>query len=370
MNNALISNDDLILTVGGQAISGWTDIRVTRGIERLPSDFSISMTERYPGELDKVIVAPGAVCTVHLGSDLVITGYVDRFIPSISDSEHSIQVVGRSKCSDLVDCAAEWPGGQINGSSALGIAQKLAQVYGITVTSKVANLPTIPQFNLMLGESAFEVIERISRYSALLAYDLPDGNLVLAQVGTGKAASGFVEGQNVQAASVEYSMDQRYSTYKAFIQSVDTFTDLGDDGNQLASIPDPNCTRHRELVIIAESSGAGTTIAYKRALWECARRAGRSKRVRVTVDSWRDSAGALWQPNTLAPVQLPSLKMNQGGLCIGEVSYTRDGNRGTVAELTLMPAEAFRPEPILLQPVFGDVPVGAKEIFGFGVGGT
>jgi prophage tail gpP-like protein len=349
-------SDDLTLTIAGQAMSGWTDIRVTRGIERLPSDFQIGLTELYPGELDKVIIAPGSPCTVHLGQDLVITGYVDRFIPNLSEDTHGITVVGRSKCCDLVDCAAEWPGGQINGSSALGIAQKLAQPYGITVTSKVSNLPAIPQFNLMLGESAFEVIERISRYSALLAYDGPDGNLVLAQVGTDKAASGVSEGVNVQEASVEYSMDQRYSTYKAFIQSVDTFTDLGNTGNELSSVPDPNCPRHRELILIAEAGGGGNAVAKQRALWECARRAGRSRMVRVVVDSWRDSAGKLWQPNTLAPVNLPTLKLKDGAMCIGEVTYSKNGESGTTAELMLMSPDAFKPEPILLQPVFGDIP--------------
>lgn len=366
-----MASDDLTLNIGGQAISGWTDIRVTRGIERLPSDFEIGMTELYPGELSTVVITPGAACTVHLGSDLVITGFDDRFIPSFSDDQHSIRVVGRSKCCDLVDCAAEWPGGQINGSSALGIAQKLAQPYGITATSKVSGLPPIPQFNLMLGESAFEVIERISRYSALLAYDTPDGNLLLAQVGTVKAASGVAEGVNVQSASVEYSMDQRYSTYKAFIQSVDTFTDLGDTGNELSSVTDPNCPRHREMILIAEAGGGGNDVAKQRALWECARRAGRSRMVRVVVDSWRDSAGALWQPNTIIPVSLPSLKIVDNAMCIGEVTYLKDGDNGTTAELMLMSPDAFKPEPILLQPVFGDIPdasAGPTNLFGAGVG--
>jgi prophage tail gpP-like protein len=349
------STDDLILTVNGQAISGWTSIRATRGIERLPSDFDIELTELYPGELSKVIIAPGLPCTVQLGGDLVLTGYVDRFVPSISSGQHSIRVMGRSKCCDLLDCSAEWPGGQISGSSALGIAQKLAQVYGITVQSSVSDLPVIPQFNLMLGESAFEIIERISRYSAVLAYDMPDGSLQLAQVGTATAASGFVEGQNVQHASIEYAMDQRYSTYQAFLQSMDVLTDLGDGGNLLYTINDPNVPRHRGLVIIAEAGSGGNDLAAKRANWEMTRRAGHSRRVRVMADSWRDSAGKLWAPNTLAHLSLPSLKLVSDTFLIGEVIYLRDVDQGTTAELVLMPPDAFRPEPILLQPVFGDI---------------
>lgn len=346
--------DEISLTVGGQAISGWTDIRVTRGIERLPSDFSLGMTELYPGELSRVVVNPGDPCTVSAGGDLLISGYVDRYIPGFGPDGHGITVLGRGKCQDLVDCAAEWQGGQISGSSMLGIAEKLASVYGIPVATDVQGLPVIPQFNLMIGESAFEVIERLARYSAVLAYDLPDGTLWLGRVGASSAASGFTEGVNVQEASVEYSCDQRYSTYQAFLQSMDVLTDLGDSGNLLYTINDPNVKRHRGLVIIAEAGGGGLDIARQRANWELARRAGRSRAVRVLADSWRDTAGQLWQPNTMAAIELPTLKL-KSVMLISEVTYLRSDERGTVAELVLMPPDAFRPEPILLQPVFGDI---------------
>jgi prophage tail gpP-like protein len=349
-------DDEVTLTIGGQAISGWTDIRITQGIERLPSDFSVGLTERYPGELAEVISQPGAPCVVEVGQDVVITGYVDRFVPSLSAEQHSITVTGRSKCQDLIDCAAEWPGGQISGSDAVGIAQKLASVYGINVQCDVQGLPVIPQFNLMLGESAFEIIERISRYSALLAYDLPTGDLKLAQVGTVRAASGFVEGQNVLAAAVEYSADQRYSSYQVFLQAVDVLTDIGDGGNLVYTINDPNVKRHRGLILIAEAGGGGTQISQKRALWEMARRAGHSRVVRLTCDSWRDSAGNLWRPNTVAPIKLPTLKLTANDFVIGQVTFQRTGEGGTTAELMLMSPDAFRPEPILLQPTFGDIP--------------
>ena len=90
-----------------------------------------------------------------------------------------------------------------------------------------------------------------------------------------------------------------------------------------------------------------------------ARRAGRSRVVNVTCDSWRDSAGTLWTPNTLVPISLPSLKLVADGFVITEVSYVRSGDDGedggTTAELTLMQPDALKPEPIVLQPVFGDI---------------
>ena len=92
------------------------------------------MTERFPGEADGVVVKPGDPCTVKIGDDLVITGYIDRYHPSITPTGHTVTITGRGKCQDLVDCAAEWPNCQIIAASAFEIAPKLAAPYGITVT--------------------------------------------------------------------------------------------------------------------------------------------------------------------------------------------------------------------------------------------
>ncbi|HEV2364037.1 MAG TPA: hypothetical protein VGS12_07545 [Caulobacteraceae bacterium] len=344
--------DDLTLTVGSAAISGWTGVRVTLGMERCPSDFEIRLTERFPGEAAAIVVHAGDPCTVKLGSDLVVTGYVDRFEPSYAAGRHELVVAGRGKCQDLVDCSAEWPTGQISGASALEIAQKLCKPYGITASSSAPAGPQIPQFNLMLGDPAWDIIERICRYSALVPYEGPDGNLILAQVGTASAASGFKEGVNVISASVAYTMGERFSEIDAFLTAVDTFSDTGGE-KPLQTATDPNVPRHRKKYIVAEAAAGGIDIAKKRALWEVSRRAGRATRVQLTTDSWRDSAGALWKPNLLSPADLPGLKLSKDSYVIGEVTFRRD-DEGTQADLVLMPPAAFSPEPILLVPEFAD----------------
>lgn len=347
--------DDLSLVIGGRKISGWDSARVSRGIERCPSDFEISMTELYPGSADKLVLQPGDECTVLLGSDPVITGYVDIFAPGIDQANHIIRVAGRSKSEDLVDCAAEWPGGQIAGASALEIAKKLAQPYGITIKAEVDTGAPIPQFNLTIGESAYAIIERVARYRGLLIYDLPDGSVTLAQAGNDKMGSGCVQGKNVQRAGAVYSSDQRFSQYDVFLQSMDVLGDLGEGGNLLATVNDPGMKRHRQRDIIAEAGGGGLDVAKQRGLWECARRAGRSYAISVMVDSWRDTAGKLWTPNAAIPLELPALKLPSGTTwLIGEVTFNKTAE-GTSAEMLIMPRDAFLPEPILIQPFPADV---------------
>jgi prophage tail gpP-like protein len=366
--------DDLTLKINGQDLSGWTSIRVTRGIERFPSDFEITMSEIDPvNRASAFRINPGDPCKVLLGHDTVVTGYVDRFMPSIADGLHTIRVCGRSKCADLVDCAAEWPGGQIHGNSAARVAEQLVEPYGkpsagnaevreyrdllyafpwkITVNAdEYVGLP-IQKFNLNLGETPYDIIERVCRYSGLLVYDDEDGNLVLSRAGTKEAASGFKEGVNVQSASIDYSIDQMFSEYTCYIQSVDSYKELGDHGNLIYTSNEELVKRHRKRVIISEAGDdKDFTVTKIRAEWERRRRFGRSYQLHLTTDSWRDKNGDLYTPNTLVPLSLRSLKLLNAKWLISEVTYSRDLQNGTTCELTIMPPEAFTVQPYILNP--------------------
>ena len=337
--------DDLTLLLSEQSVSGWNSVRVTRGIERCPSDFDIEMTERYPGELSSLMVKPGDTCQVKLGNDVVITGYVDKVTPSISANQHTIRVAGRGKCQDLVECSAEWDGGQISSQTVLATAIALAAPYLITVNASCDVGAVIAQTNIQFGESPYEIIERLCRWRALLVYDQPDGSLLLSDVGTTMAASGFQEGINIEKASLEYSIDGRFSEYWTSSQSADVFGDIGDAGYLHAVSTDPLVLRHRRHFFHCEASASGLNLLQKRADWEAKRRLGRSAKLSITTDSWRDSAGVLYTPNTLVPLNIPSLRKVNVSWLITEVSYKRNQN-GTTCDLVIMPEQAFSIGPM------------------------
>ncbi len=127
--------------------------------------------------------------------------------------------------------------------------------------------------------------------------------------------------------------------------SIDQFSDLGTGLLSLTPAYDNGVPRFRPLIVVSEQAVYGQSLAEQRAQWERARRYGRSQAVRLTCDSWRDGAGKLWTPNFFAPVDLPALKINSVSWIVGEVTFSRNEGRGTVAELTLMPKEAFSVEP-------------------------
>ena len=345
--------DVVTLTVGGQSISGWTDVRITRRCEAATNDFEVGLTSTNPTNGSQVVAYAGQSCVVKIGRDTVLTGYIDKDMNAGDANSHRLGIVGRGKCCDLVDCAATWHGGQIGAAEPLQIAAKLAEPYGITVNAGPGldiERP-IPQFNLTYGETCVEIIDRLCSYSGLMFYEDEYGDLLLTQVGSTQAASGFVYGQNVQAFSVTNSMDQRFSDYVCVPVSVDLLGDLGDGPLQFFTAYDQNVPRFRNQYLVAESVSGSRSLCELRALWEANRCAGRGTSVTLTTTSWRDAGGTLWAPNTLVPVTIPGLRQGPNAmLCVSEVTFGYSDEGGKIAELVLLPPAAFAKEPIQIQP--------------------
>lgn len=145
-------------------------------------------------------------------------------------------------------------------------------------------------------------------------------------------------------------MDRRYSDYVCCSESMDAMMELG-GSDFFYKATDPNVPRHRLIYLVVENVATDPqAFTIQRAKWEASRRAGRAFVPRPVVDSWRDTSGALWAPNTLIPVELPGMDAEEK-LVIAQITFRRSNENGTTAEITCMRKEAFTPEPIVLSPV-------------------
>ncbi|AQS88275.1 bacteriophage tail protein [Neoasaia chiangmaiensis NBRC 101099] len=345
------------IKVGGQIISGWTSVVIRCGVDIMPWTADFGMTSYQPADGTTVDITSGADCAVYIGTTLVLTGYVVTVVEDLDGDNHTLQISVASKSIDLVDCAAEFSTYQMNGTNALAIAQRVSAFAGINVASiNGAGNIDVQQFSIILTETAYEVIERLSRLAGVLFYDQPDGSIALSGVGSSRSASGFQIGRNVERFTRVDSQAGRYSDVTAILATtIMLFTKPGDQGyvDQMKALTagpvakDPGVTRPRHMLIPVELGDPGLSlpITTKRVQWEVARRYGRSQPVNVTCDSWRDTEGKLWQPNMVAPVTTRSGRSVD--LVIGELTFRQDDN-GTHADAVLMPKEAFLPEPIIL----------------------
>ncbi len=332
--------DDVTLTVGGAVHGGWTQVTARRSIETIAGAFEIGVTERWPGQQAARAIALGDACSLALGGDTVITGYVDEVSPAIEGDSHSVSLRGRDATGDLVDCSAERAGGEWINVLLARIVADLAQPFGIQVTVATDLGRPFKKFAIEQGETAYEAIERACRQRAVLPISDGLGGLALTNSGAEGAATALIEGENILSARGTYSLLDRYSAYTVKGQA--TGSDLGwgaSVSEPQGKASDPGVHRHRPLVIAAEAPGDAAQLT-ERAKWEARVRAARARRADITVQGWRDGAGKLWRPNTEVPVTSPSLGIDARMLITG-VQYTLSGQGGSRAILTLARRQAF-----------------------------
>jgi prophage tail gpP-like protein len=339
------------ITCNDLTVSGWTEIEISGGLDRAPAIFSLAVTEQSPGVLKPIAINPGDPCTVTIGGDLVLTGYVNRVDRSITAAGHAVRVSGRSRLQDLVDCHATPASLSINSQSVGSVARELvAPFVGITV-----QLPDGDGLGLDYStgvnwqETPWEIITEIATYEGLLVHDDAHGDLIICKVGSTKMASGFAEGVNVQSVDATAADDMLFSTYIPVLNAQDSLAMTGPGGNRAGSpVTDPLVKRYRPYVEVSDQPRQGQQLAQQRAVWDATRRRGRSRQIDLTCDSWRDSAGTLWTHNVLAPVDIPSVYVSGVEWIIASWTFIRNAQAGTLAKLTLMSPDAFSVEPTSL----------------------
>jgi prophage tail gpP-like protein len=323
-------SDLATLKVAGAVYGGWQSIEIKRSIEQIAGTFRIQASERWPGQLSASPVRRGQSCEVLIGSQTVITGYIDETEPEFDATTHSLALAGRDKTADLVDCSAIFKTGQWKGRKLDQIARDICAPFGIQVIVKADVGTALPSFNIQEGERAFETLDRAARMRAVLLMSDGLGNLVIGRADSTRVATDLVEGVNIKKGHGKFDAKERFRHYVVKGQSRTA-------GQASGTADDTTITRYRPIVVLAEDQGHIASFT-ARAEWERNVRLGRSNRATVTVQGWSHAAG-LWQPNRIVHLASPSLYADLD-LLIAGVTYRLDGN-GTTAELELVRPEAF-----------------------------
>lgn len=326
------------LKVDGLSYEGWTGLQARRSIETIAGSFEVTVSEHWTGQSTRPI-HPGKACQLLLDENPVITGFIDDFKPAFSNDNHTIQISGRCKTGDLVDCSAIYKSGQWFGRKIEQIAKDLCEPFGITVIVETDTGAAFTSFNIQPGETVFECIERAARMRALLLISDASGNLVIARASKVKIATRLIQGGNILAASGQFSWRDRYSFYTIKGQSSGTDEWHGRKAAQgVSDVVDRSVTRYRPLVVISPDQGSGETLS-KRASWEKHVRFGRGSRGTISVQGWSHADG-LWMPNSIVDVDCPFLDLN-AAMLIAAVVYSIDEGGGTKCELEIVRPEAF-----------------------------
>ncbi|EPY2517038.1 DNA circularization N-terminal domain-containing protein [Escherichia coli] len=243
----------------------------------------------------------------------------------------------------LIDCAAEPT--QFNGRSLVQIAQALAAPFGIEVVNSGAPSGVIPDVQPDHGETVIEVINKILGQQQALAYDDPHGRLVIGGIGSTRAHTALVLGENILSCDTEKSIRERFSVYQVAGQRAGNDDDFGEATTTAlrARTEDAFIARYRPMYIrqTGQATGAG---CIARADFEARQRAARTDETTYVVQGWRQGNGTLWQPNQRVIVFDPVCGFDNTELLVSEVTFTHDQN-GTLTEIRVGPPDAYLPEP-------------------------
>lgn len=328
----------LVLEVAGQRHGGWTEVEVVLSLEQLAATFRLTVSERWPGNPDRVRILPGQACTVRLEDEPVLTGYIDAVFPSYDAQGHQVQVWGRDPTGDLVDCSAIHQGGQWLRRDLAAIARDLCAPFGVAVVEAEDVGGPLEAASIQEGESVYELLERLAKQRGLLVWSDGRGSLLLGKPAPHAIATQLERGVNVEAAQGEFSQRDRCSLYiiKGQLPGTDDVNGAP-AATPTARTTDDGVGRYRPLVVVSEAPG-GIAHYRLRAAWERDVRRAKGSRATYTVAGWTHAEG-LWQPNTLVPVSDDWLDLHQVMLLAG-VTFRRDGS-GTRTELTLVQPDAL-----------------------------
>ena len=340
---------DLALTVNGKAYGGWTSARVTRGIEAVAGSFELDATDRWAGQAEPWPIHEEDECSLAINGGPVITGYVDRRSLVYGGREHRLSVGGRDRTAALVDCSVDLGVWEFRQVPLLKLAQRLAEPFGLAVALQpgITLPPPLRKLSVNPGDTAFDAIEQACRMVGLLPVCDGAGGLLLTRSATARATTDLVEGENILAGAADYDASGRFRRYVVVGQQAGTDLLSGEAAARVkGEARDANVRRGERVLLVRPESGATGAYVKQRAAWEATVRAARSRRVRIAVQGWQQGDGALWPVNALVRVRSPFLGID-GDLLITQATYTLESSGGTTTELSLMPPEAFQPEPNL-----------------------
>lgn len=335
---------DLQLKINGKIHRGWTSARIRRSLEQIASSFDLTLTDRWDNKQKPRAIKTGDECEIWINNEKVITGYVDNVSPNYDATTHTLNVSGRSKAGDLVDCSMASK--TFNDRTLLQIAQELCEPFSIKLSSQTDIGAAFKKQTLEDGQSIFEFIDALARVRAVRMLSDAEGNLIFTRTGSERINTSLTLGENILKASGSFSSQELYKEYLVKAQRAGSDESWGDDAASIERvITSDHVKRYRPTVLLVDGPGDASD-CQRRGEWQRNAAFGRARGVVYTVNGWQHKDG-LWQANILVPINDPWLGVVDDRLIVA-VEYVLDDN-GETCELQVMPKEAFDliplPEP-------------------------
>lgn len=336
---------EVVLKVSGKEYAGWKSVKVNKSLNQLTGTFGFAATDIAPDKFSNWGISLGDECTVEIDNQLIINGYIDDLPISYDSNSHNIQISGRDKTEDLVDCSYVETSAQFKALTIQSIIENLCKPFGIKVSVDASVFSQavfiVSDFTVDQGMTVFEAMKPLLDTNAILPVSYADGKLTLTRAGTIKTSDTLELGKNILTGSINQSLKDRYSNYivKGQGKSSETKTTEVYTGAK-GEVTDLTVPRYRPLLIIPDDPIEGNQDCVTRATWEANTRAGKSIAIQCTVQGWTQTNGQVWPLNAIVYVRDQFLGVNSEFL-ISEVSFSLGEGSAEITAMTLVHPETY-----------------------------
>lgn len=330
-----------IVTDGG-AYEGWTDVNVTRSIDDLAGTFDISSCidrseSNFSSDPD---LQEDIEASILIFGQKVITGFIDKRVGTMGPDDYTLQLSGRSKTRNCIDCSSIHETGQFNNKKTSEIVSDISKMLNVNVINQIPSDPVHPRFIFRDGEFAERTIRTCCREFGITATDDAEGNLVLKEIGLRQGQDALVLGVNIHRYTVTKDVSERHSDYLTKGQSVPTDDNYGKPATEIVRhVKDTGLKSFRPLIVHMDGDADNNKVQ-NRAEMEAARRLGEGLTVSITVAGWVQESGTIWEPDMLHYVDIPTEGIAET-LLLKSVSFTLS-NSTYETSLEFTPPESYQ----------------------------
>ncbi len=305
------------LKVAGKDFTDFFNVSVRYSMESFARDFSFDFSDRFFNDLTTLGDLPfieGDPIQITVDGEVVLDGYVDDVPVSYSGTNHTLQVSGRSRQGDMVDCSAVHKTGHWRDTTLLDLCTAVAEPFGIDVAfDPLTVLPfdeaqteEFRKWAIEDEETGHDFIVRACKMRGLFPVVDEGGGVTLTRASLVPSGGALVRARsgvpgNILSGSRQGRYRERFSEYVVKSQSAGFDDWYGEDAASkgVHVSTDDDIERYRPLIIVSDGGGAKKQLEH-RANWEHNVRAGRSRRLSYTVQGAQvlgDLGGGVWPIN-------------------------------------------------------------------------
>ena len=327
----------ITLASGGSRWTQWKSLSVSKTIDSAQHKMSISTTDRIQTGLERWNILGGSEIRLFFDVNLIFEGYVTKYSPSVSETEHAISVECTTRSVDAVESSHDgtlfW-----KDTSPEEVIREVLSPFGIQ-TNIMSPMTMIESegFKVAPNTSAYDVVKRLAERDGLLIYTNTDSSFTISDGAIAfSPAQTIVRGDwcsissthdigksysevrlKTQRKSYNYDYDERQMTEEVFTSSFQN--------------------RHRPLVVVDNTQFENDE---KLGRYIERRLNNDSITAQVEMKSFSDKSGRPWEVGGMVRVFEPLIDVTQT-LQISSVNYDLSESGGITTNLTLKTPEGY-----------------------------